>query len=418
MAVRPEDLSPNFVNPAYASPQQIASLREYAKQLMTDQPVHHWAQGIGNIARALMGGYEAHQADIQEQQANAGLSQELGEAIRSKDLAKITALAGNPRMGPSHIALLAALLEPRGQNTYGPGATMGQPGPSILGGAGGAAPPVPQGPTPPVSSAQPLAPADMSGEKMPPGQNITSGDVTGIDYGPVQNGPIPTKPVKTVQYLPPELQKAVPTLDYLNKKVQQYKNQEAANSEAVKENSLAVTKGIVAKPKLENLKQMYDISQHLEDSGFGPRLQSAFKQATGVMPPPNATQYEVFDSLFKRLAPDAITAGRIPPALLEQYNQRGPEIWQDKETRNAILHSIAMPIDLDVRAGRIAAKSDPTNPRATQERLYKLRPDQNPLGRPVPDQRHIDLLMKNKDKRQDFEQMFGPNSSDEILGPQ
>lgn len=161
MAVRPEDLAPNFINPAYASPQQVASLREYAKQLMTDQPVHHWAQGVGNIARALMGGYEAHQADIQEQQANQGLSRELGEAIQSKDLAKITALAGNPRMTPAHIALLAALLEPRGQNTYGPGATMGQPGPSIMGGAGVPPGPASQGAPAPVSSAQPLAPADV-----------------------------------------------------------------------------------------------------------------------------------------------------------------------------------------------------------------------------------------------------------------
>lgn len=225
MAVRPEDLSPNFINPAYASPQQIASLREYAKQLMTDQPVHHWAQGVGNIARALMGGYEAHQADVQEQQANQGLSQQLGEAIQSKDLAKITALAGNPRMTPAHIALLMGLLEPRGQRQVGPGAAYGEPAESILGGAGGAGDsPIPQDRSSPVSSAQPLAPADVpSGQRMSPGQNITSGDVTGIDYGPVQNGPIPVKPVKTTQYLPPGLQKSAPIMDYLNHKDQQYK---------------------------------------------------------------------------------------------------------------------------------------------------------------------------------------------------
>lgn len=63
--------TPNYINPAYATPNQRAQLYAYANELMKPQPVHNWAQGLGEIARALIGGYEGHQADVQEQAAQA-----------------------------------------------------------------------------------------------------------------------------------------------------------------------------------------------------------------------------------------------------------------------------------------------------------------------------------------------------------
>ena len=56
-------VAPNFVNPAYASPEQIKAQREYAAQLLgnTNEPVVSKWQGAANIARALMGGLSAHQ---------------------------------------------------------------------------------------------------------------------------------------------------------------------------------------------------------------------------------------------------------------------------------------------------------------------------------------------------------------------
>lgn len=65
----PTDLSPNFINPAYATPEQIASLRLYADQLQKPQPVKNWAQGLSEMTRALMGGYMGYRADQREGQA-------------------------------------------------------------------------------------------------------------------------------------------------------------------------------------------------------------------------------------------------------------------------------------------------------------------------------------------------------------
>lgn len=74
-----ENLSPNYINPAYATPEQLASLREYAKQLMTgsqQQEVHRPWQGVSNIVNALVGGYEANRADkMQQASIQSGVDQ-------------------------------------------------------------------------------------------------------------------------------------------------------------------------------------------------------------------------------------------------------------------------------------------------------------------------------------------------------
>ncbi|ACK51692.1 hypothetical protein Msil_2773 [Methylocella silvestris BL2] len=61
--------SPSYINPAYATPGQIAQLRLFANELTKPTPVANWAQGLGSLARALVGGNAAYQAGQQEQQA-------------------------------------------------------------------------------------------------------------------------------------------------------------------------------------------------------------------------------------------------------------------------------------------------------------------------------------------------------------
>jgi hypothetical protein len=62
---------PNFINPAYSTPAQRAALYAYSQALMKPQPIKNGWQGMAEIARALIGGYEGHQADVQEQAARA-----------------------------------------------------------------------------------------------------------------------------------------------------------------------------------------------------------------------------------------------------------------------------------------------------------------------------------------------------------
>lgn len=63
------DIGGNFVNPQSATPEQRAQLYAYANALMKPQPVNNWAQGLAEMARSLVGGYESNQADQQGQQA-------------------------------------------------------------------------------------------------------------------------------------------------------------------------------------------------------------------------------------------------------------------------------------------------------------------------------------------------------------
>lgn len=62
--------------PEYATPEQIKSLREYAKALGDQRfpVVKHWTQGISNMVNALVGGYEGSRADQLERAGNRGLA--------------------------------------------------------------------------------------------------------------------------------------------------------------------------------------------------------------------------------------------------------------------------------------------------------------------------------------------------------
>lgn len=49
----------------YATPEQLSSVRDYAKALLYgsgQQPVQHWTQGLSNMVSALVGGYTLHRA--------------------------------------------------------------------------------------------------------------------------------------------------------------------------------------------------------------------------------------------------------------------------------------------------------------------------------------------------------------------
>ena len=65
MALSEYDISPNFINAQYATPEQLKSLREYSAQLLkgNQQEVKRPAQGFSNIVNALVGGWESNRAD-------------------------------------------------------------------------------------------------------------------------------------------------------------------------------------------------------------------------------------------------------------------------------------------------------------------------------------------------------------------
>lgn len=62
---------PNFVNPAYSTPEQRAALYAYSKALMNPQPIKNGWQGLAEIARSLIGGYEGYRADQMAQASRA-----------------------------------------------------------------------------------------------------------------------------------------------------------------------------------------------------------------------------------------------------------------------------------------------------------------------------------------------------------
>lgn len=112
--------SPNFVNAQYATPQQLASMRQYGDQLMKQSPtIHRPIQGIAQMLSSYLGGNMQHQADVQQQQA-------IGTATQQATPAYDAALGQAPA---------GASAQPTANNGAGPSAPA-TPSPSADNGTG------------------------------------------------------------------------------------------------------------------------------------------------------------------------------------------------------------------------------------------------------------------------------------------
>jgi hypothetical protein len=173
--------SPNFINPAYASPQQIASMRQYAEQLKTGA-LAGGKHPLDILASALMGyagKKQGEQATSEEQRSNKQFAKELMDATASKDPAKLMEAMSNPRAGPYQALLLGKLME------WGPARELGLPGGVTMRGAydpyfnkepvqGAAAVPPQATVAPPQQRAQP-APYQSAVGDVIPGTRTTTG---------------------------------------------------------------------------------------------------------------------------------------------------------------------------------------------------------------------------------------------------
>lgn len=113
--------SPNFVNPAYATPEQLATSRAYADALTkrSGETVNRPTGAIANIITALTAGAERNRANQLQSQAAEGNSQNLsamisqlqnGQQIDPQNLGHIIA---NPMVSPEQRALAIHLMTPK-----------------------------------------------------------------------------------------------------------------------------------------------------------------------------------------------------------------------------------------------------------------------------------------------------------------
>jgi ABC-type transporter MlaC component len=121
MAITAADLSPNFINPQYATPEQAKSLRDYADQLMTGKgqmPVHRWTQGVSNIVNALIGGAASAKADNLQQSAAQQNAQNWASLLTQQqsgqkpDPQLIGQLMATPMASPEQRASVAKQITP------------------------------------------------------------------------------------------------------------------------------------------------------------------------------------------------------------------------------------------------------------------------------------------------------------------
>lgn len=322
------DIGGNFVNPAYASPQQIAQLRQLASHLMgqaTTPDATHWT---GILAKALMGysgRKEMEKADVQEQTANKEFAKEILQATSSKDPSQIMAVMANPRAAPLQALLIGKLLE------WGPEQGVTLPGLAAHGPAepwfnkgatSGATPPVapaqgstaPITPTP-VQTTTESAP-DMSsvGDVVPGSRTVTGTpdavfDQLGQKYG-------------------------IPNLGQLNKVgMQQAGELEAQKTGAAlrgAQTQTAAAQGEVSTPIRQRIpEEIKSIKQQLEGETFYSPLTGKAGHVRAQIPGTPAfnlnLKLETVKDLATQLYADQLRAtnptARIMPAQLEMYRQ-------------------------------------------------------------------------------------------------
>jgi len=122
--------SPNFVNPAYATPEQLATQRAYAEALTkrSGQPVNRPAGAAANIIDALTAGLTRNNANQLQQQAAEGNARNFSDVISqlqrggpgSIDPQNLGHIIANPMVSPEQRALALRLMTPEGvSDVYG-----------------------------------------------------------------------------------------------------------------------------------------------------------------------------------------------------------------------------------------------------------------------------------------------------------
>lgn len=113
--------SGNFVNPQYATPEQLANQRAYAEALMkrSDETVNRPAGALANMINMLTGTLERNRANELQSQAAEGNASNLAAIIRqlqqgkTPDAGTLGRIQANPLGNPDQRSLVDALVRPK-----------------------------------------------------------------------------------------------------------------------------------------------------------------------------------------------------------------------------------------------------------------------------------------------------------------
>lgn len=111
----------NFVNPQYATPEQLATQRAYAAELMkrSGENVNRPAGALANMITALTGGLERNRANEIQSQAAEGNASNLAAIIKqlqqgqAPDASTLGRIQANPMGNPDQRSLVDALVRPK-----------------------------------------------------------------------------------------------------------------------------------------------------------------------------------------------------------------------------------------------------------------------------------------------------------------
>ncbi len=401
--------SPSFVNPSYATPEQLASQRAYADALIkrSGENVNRPTGAIANIITALTGNVVRNNANDVQQQAAEGNSHDYATLIsqlqsgQKPDPNVIGHLAANPMASPEARAWATKLISPEAVNSV-----YGQPGYQSPA-AGVQAAPI-QGNFQPGYRVEQGAEGVHTNAPIPapgvqparsPGVNPVGPTAPALGSGGVGPAPGVGSPPAPAPAIAPNGAPARPlTLDELAAKGREYAAQKAFTQGGAEANTTVAKQDIEAASTAPTIKRVAgtmldDLRTHGDKMTFGPTAEwsntikrAAANYAPGLMKDQleALASADSFDKMSAQLT-SMLAKGGGTDAQLFNNMKSVPGAHNSKEGAEALLKMVMQVADQQ-QGLRLATKDarDAKEYEAMRNQFYAKNPVLNPItGNPI-----------------------------------
>lgn len=418
--------SPNFVNPSYSTPEQLAAARAYATELSkrSGEKVNRPTGAIANVLDAFTSVLTRNRADRMQQEAAQGNARDMTDLVTQMQAGKLDpqtlgTMVANPMISPEQRALAIGLMNPKGvEDVYGrpgyasPAAGVQaapvqgnfQPGyraPVQAEGVGTTAPipapgPVTRAPVPSTSRVWGDEEAKRAGLYPSSSQPTPGGG------GGTQAAASPGSP--PASYLPPQVGGTVRELAGLGREVSAQRTVNAAGAGAqgdvVKQDITTATQAQAVK-RIAGI-MLDDLKTHGDKMTFGPTAEwsnnikkIAANYAPGLMRDriESLASADSFDKMSAQLT-SMLGSHTGTDAQLFNNMRSVPGAHNSKEGAEALLNMVLQVADQDQKLGLILQNQNNwQNYPHLKSEFYRNNPVINPItGNPISQ----DLLPRNQ----------------------
>lgn len=401
----------NYVNPDYASPEQLAQQRAWAAALMkrSGEPVNRPAGAIGNMIDALTGRLEQNRANEIQSQSAGQNAQNIGGLIselqrgRQPDPGNIGRIMASPTVSPETRALMNHLLGMKQGEDVAGRPNFGSPATGVVGAPiRGAVEPgyrVPET-AGSVSTVSPVPAPPFPGQRPMTPTNPQGGMYGGLNFRPVDT-PAPAPPGVGGPPQAPVAPVAAPAASRLDALAEKDRQLTAAKtfSQGAAEGVTGIQKADMAAsfnaPSVKTIAgvMLDDLKTHGDQMTFGPTAEWSNKVkrvAANYAPGPMRSQLEAlasadsFSKMSSELAGLMSSVGTGSDARLLNSIQSIPGAHNSKQGAQALLEMVLQRANQQQELRKYVGGSSGADYERRRDEFFAQNPLINPItGNPI-----------------------------------